>query len=315
MLKQTYSTHMADMDSSMSTLRAKAVTIKEAAIKAVQPSVEGESGRIYVNKGKKQLQDDSEKIINRVDDLQDLVEDLRKDIAARGVKPLPRQLEHVHKEIAQATADLRQLRDYMKREKPIWKKVSEKELEAVMDDQNVLKLQEELAADLEDDLEKASQTFALVEQASKQGTSSARSTSRTIGIAAENVDPLKAKDGVLGEVKALQPNHESRLEAIERAEKARLLDLQSRQDGAFKQELGHFVEDGRLKKTGGVEEVERVRMANDDTAIRAIWTGNKAAWEPLLPDEGEALAVPDEAQNGGTSPEPEFADASEAPDQ
>ena len=41
------------------------------------------------------------------------------------------------------------------------------------------------------------------------------------------------KDSVLGEVKALQLNHESRLEAIERAEKLRQQELEGKKDGAF----------------------------------------------------------------------------------
>ena len=80
------------------------------------------------------------------------------------------------------------------------------------------------------------------------------------------VDPRQARDGVLGEVKALQPNHEGRLEAIERAEKARQRDLESRNDDEFKRELGTFVEEGKLKKSGGVEEVERLRKAKDERA-------------------------------------------------
>lgn len=80
------------------------------------------------------------------------------------------------------------------------------------------------------------------------------------------VDPREARDGVLGEVKALQPNHESRLEAIERAEKARQRELATRNDDEFKRELGNFVEEGKLKKSGGVEEVERLRKAKDERA-------------------------------------------------
>ena len=80
------------------------------------------------------------------------------------------------------------------------------------------------------------------------------------------VDPRMARDGVLGEVKALQPNHEGRLEAIERAEKARQKELEGRRDGEFKKELGAFVEEGKLKKSGGIEEVERLRQVRDERA-------------------------------------------------
>jgi hypothetical protein len=143
-------------------------------------------------------------------------------------------------------------------------------------------MQEELAADLEDDLEKAAATFALVEEATKQQnlanpraaddphgqTKTVRSSSRTLRPFAEaqDADPQKAKDGVLGEVRALQPNHESRLEAIERAERARQRELESRRGGEFQKELGNFVEEGKLKKSGGVEEVERLRLVKEERA-------------------------------------------------
>jgi hypothetical protein len=84
-------------------------------------------------------------------------------------------------------------------------------------------------------------------------------------------DPSAAKEGVLGEVRALQPNHESRLEAIERAEKLRQKELESRRVGEFQKELGSFVEEGKLKKAGGFEEVERARKLKDERARREVW--------------------------------------------
>ena len=86
-----------------------------------------------------------------------------------------------------------------------------------------------------------------------------------------DVDPQKAKDGVLGEVRALRPNHESRLEAIERAEKARQRELEDRKEGAFKKELGKFVDEGKLKKSGGVEEAESQRKLKDERNRREAW--------------------------------------------
>jgi hypothetical protein len=148
----------------------------------------------------------------------------------------------------------------------------------VCEERDLLTMQEDLAADLQDDLEKATQTFELVEQATKQQNlqtekdqnkkiRSSSGAAKAISAASLDraVDPRQARDGVLGEVKALQPNHESRLEAIERAEKARQRDLSTRED-AFKQELGAFVEEGKLKKSGGVEEVERVRLIREERA-------------------------------------------------
>ncbi|KER00325.1 hypothetical protein AUEXF2481DRAFT_59057, partial [Aureobasidium subglaciale EXF-2481] len=262
-VRQTYTSFVDDINASMSSIRTKAATVKSTADKTRVPSMSAGSGRTYVNGGKKSLSDDSEKLVTQVDDLQDTVEDLRKDVVQRGVRPLPRQLDVVSKDISTATSGLKKLQEFLKREKPIWTKIWEKELQVVCEDRDLLTMQEELCIDLEDDLEKAAETFALVEQATRQQNlqNTPRSSSRTLNPVAleRGGDPQKARTGVLGEVRALQPNHESRLEAIERAEKARQRELEERRDGEFQKELSSFVEEGKLKKSGGVEEAERLR--------------------------------------------------------
>ncbi|KAL8694727.1 MAG: hypothetical protein Q9218_000653 [Villophora microphyllina] len=281
-MRQSFSSLVSDMKTSITNVRSKASDVKTMALEGVLPSVDGSTGRSYVNSGKKTLGEDSEKLVDRVDNLQDVVEDLRKDVVSRGVRPLPRQLETVGKNISTVTAELKKMQEYLKREKPVWTKIWEKELQLVCSDRDLLTMQEELAADLEDDLEKAAQTFALVEQATKQqhlqsgpagASTGLRSTSKGLTAIAtdQEIDPMKAKDGVLGEVRALQPNHETRLEAIERAEKARQEELENRREGAFKKELGSFVEQGKLKKSGGVLEAERLRKAKDEKIRLEAW--------------------------------------------
>ncbi|KAF4551745.1 putative actin interacting protein [Elsinoe fawcettii] len=348
-VRQTYSSFVADMNASMATIRTKASSVRSAAADATLPKFTSDTGRAYVNKGKKSLQDDSEKIVTSVDDLQDTVEDLRKDVVSRGVRPLPRQLETVSKEISSATSQLKKLQEYLKREKPIWTKIWEKELQVVCDDRDLLTMQEELCVDLEDDLEKAAQTFALVEQATRQQHldnpkgHGGRTPSRTLNPLTLPLggDPKKAKDGVLGEVKALRPNHETRLEAIERAEKARQKELADRKGGEFQKELGSFVEEGKLKKSGGIEEVERMRKIREERARRefAERMAARARGEEYVPSEPEpevngdaaaeetveaeaktedsieeskALEVPDRTE-GGTTPDQEFVEAKETP--
>lgn len=282
-LRQTYSNFSSDIASSMSAIRTKASSVKTVAADVSVPSFEGDAGRARVNSGKKELAEESERLVVRVDDLQDLVEDLRKDVVTRGVRPLPRQLEGVSKDISAVTKEMKKMQDFLKREKPVWTKIWEKELQMVCEERDQLTMQEDLAADLQDDLEKAAQTFGLVEQATKQqamqnnapGGVTLRSTSRNVVIDPA-VDPMKAKDGVLGEVRALQPNHESRLEAIERAEKARRKELETRRIGLFQKELGKFVEEGKLKKSGGVEETERLRRAKDDRIRKEVWERQQA---------------------------------------
>ncbi|KMQ45841.1 hypothetical protein HL42_3488 [Trichophyton rubrum] len=313
-LRQTYSTFSSDITSSMANIRAKAKQVKSAAVDAVVPSFEGGSGAGHarVQAGKKELADESEKLVARVDDLQDLVEDLRKDVVTRGVRPLPRQLEAVGRDISAVTKELKKMQDFLKREKPIWTKIWEKELQLVCEERDQLTMQEDLAVDLEDDLEKATQTFALVEQATKQqalessgsnpNNIAVRNVSRTLN---PNIDPADAKDSVLGEVRALQPNHESRLEAIERAEKARQKELESRRGGEFQKELSNFVGANKLKSTGGFEELERVRKEKEESIRREVWE----RMQGLLPVDPETIAA------NGENQEPEQLDSNSADDQ
>ena len=321
-VRQTFSSFASGVSSSMTDIRNKAGSIKSAASSTLTPILNGDSGRAYVDAGKRTVGEESENIVNRVDDLQDLVEDLRKDVVTRGVRPLPRQLETVSKDISLATAELKKMQEYVKREKPVWTKIWEKELELVCNDREFLTMQEELVADLEDDLEKATQTFALVEEATKQqnlqssagsNNISLRSTSRGLIGFDQDVDPAKIKDGVLGEVRALQPNHETRLEAIERAERARQKELESRREGAFKKELGSFVEESKLKKSGGIEEAERLRKAKDERNRREGWENQQTRQagkgkEVEHPERGGGSPHEEEVTN---SPEPEFTDAQE----
>jgi hypothetical protein len=309
-IRQTYSKFESDLQSSMSDIRTKA-----SMVKAVTPKVDGEGGNSYVTKGREQLNTDSDRLVMKVDDLQDLIEDLRKDVVHRGVRPLPRQLEGVAKDITLLAKELKKVQDFMKDEKPIWTKIWEKELEDVCKGRDELRLMEDLMVDLQDDLEKASETFALVEQATKEqmkdnGTGSsagtARNFSKGLNSLGNALDPGVAKEGVLGEVRALQPNHEDRLEAIERAEKLRQRELAGRNDNKLQKELRNFVEEGKLKKSGGYEEVERARKAKDDRIRREVWERQNG----MLPMDGEEFE--EEYEEEEEEEEAEDTDAGEA---
>jgi hypothetical protein len=274
-LRQVFSTFVADMNGSMSTVKAKADAVKQVATTTVTA---GNEGRTYVEKGKAELSADADNLVTRVDDLQDTVEDLRKDVVLRGAKPLPRQLEAVSKEIATAKSELKKMSDYIKREKPLFRRIWERELEVVCEEQEFFTMQESLVNDLEDDLDKASQTFVLVEQCSAQqvktNVKGGRNHFPPLGMIGEDLDPSEVKGSLLNEVRALQPNHETRLEAIERAEKLRQKELESRV-APFQKELGEFVEENKLRKTGGVEEAERLRLAREEQARKEIWEHKK----------------------------------------
>ena len=239
-LRQTYSTMSSDFAATMSDIKVKATNVKVVASEAANAAYKGDSGRAHIITGKKSLSDESEALVNRVDDLSDIVEELRKDVVTRGVRPLPRALEDISKEILTAAKSLGKVKEFVKREKPIWTKIWEQELQVVMTERDDLTQQDELMHDLDGDLDDITSVFKLVEEAMKQQNiqtgGSGRQPSRSIAFDT-GVDPNQAKSGVLDEVRALQPNHEGRLEAIERAEKIRRKDLESRKVGEFQREV------------------------------------------------------------------------------
>lgn len=226
----------------------------------------GGGSRTYMESCHKKLSGDTDYLLTNVDDLQDIIEGLRKDVAQRGVRPPIRQLESVSKEMQQAAKDLEKMEKYINSERPGWKKIWERELDTICEEQQFFKLQEELVADLQDDLQKATETFSLVEQCSVEQTKSMRKN-QTIVTPAPVDGIVHAKDAVLSEVSALQPNHEQRLEAIERAEKLRKKELEMRGQDEFEEELGEFVEENKLKKSGGVEETERRRKLREQKVL------------------------------------------------
>ncbi|KAK6351762.1 Bud site selection protein 6 [Orbilia javanica] len=271
-LRQTYDGLNNDLKSELQDLRQKVEALKKVQI---EPATTGpitpdgiSAQRMKIATGKEAFTVDSDNLVAKVDDLQDSIEELRKDVVSRGVRPLPRQIEQVSRDMVAARVELRKMGDYLKREKPLWKKLWERELELVCEEQQFFNLQDELYADLQDDLDKASQTFQLVEECTHQQLKvpggGVRTASRGyVPPVDESLDPDQAKDGVLGEIRALRPNHSDRIEAIERAEKMRQQDLEGRQT-PFTQELGKFVEENKLKKSGGVMEVERQRLQRDE---------------------------------------------------
>lgn len=242
----------------------KKIQVLQSSVNLPSP---GGTSRSYMEACHKKLSGDTDNLLTTVDDLQDIIEALRKDVAQRGVRPPVRQLESVNKELAQSKSDLEKMEKYIHTERPSWKKIWERELDTICEEQQFFKLQEELVADLQDDLQKATETFSLVEQCSQEQTKSMKKN-QTVVVPTPVDGIVHAKDAVLSEVCALQPNHEQRVEAIERAEKLRKKELEMRGLGdEFKEELGEFVEENKLKKSGGVEETERRRKIREQKML------------------------------------------------
>lgn len=246
------------------------ITDKLSKFRTLSLSPAASSNRAYMDKSQGQLGEESDALLSRVDDLQDLIEILRKDVAARGAKPSRKKLESVHKDLKAAQDDLQKMKQYIATEKPHWKKIWEAELDKVCEEQQFLTLQEDLAADMEEDLGKALETFDLVNLCCVEQEKNPKKTKSNPILPIPKPGTLNmVRDQLLVEVQSLNPDHEGRVEALERAEKLWLKEREYKDSDEFKEELGDFVEKSNFKRSGGVEEVERLRRQKDEENLRA----------------------------------------------
>ncbi|KAL6937450.1 hypothetical protein ACO0RG_003957 [Hanseniaspora osmophila] len=237
------------------------------------------SDRHYLEASQSKLSELSENLLTNVDDLQDTVEMLRKDVALRGSQPKKRKFDEVKKELDEALEQLQEMQKFLQVEKPFWKKVWEAELEKVCDEQQFINLQEDLYFDLQEDLKRCQETFHLVElcceeQAKLKNVNKEKSKS-DLDLSSKVILPLvkpgtmhEVREAVLNNIIELQPDHESRLEAIKKTEKHREKEKEMILNDEFNEELGNFVEKSQLNKSGGIEELERLRMEKDAENLR-----------------------------------------------
>ncbi|ABN65064.2 bud site selection protein [Scheffersomyces stipitis CBS 6054] len=246
-----------------------------SASKAVHDNVQShnDSNRVYMDACHSKLSEESDILLTKVDDLQDVMEALRKDVAQRGVRVGEKQLKSTQKEIDDAKVSLQSMSEYISRERVVWKKIWESELDKVCEEQQFFNLQDDLTQDLEDDIRKIEETYKLIEKCSleqiKQSSSKRNRVAAQLYIPEPGESLHSIKDAVLSEVAALRPNHESRVLAIERAEKLRERERELLKLNKFQEELGDFVVDNKLKKSGGIEELEKQRQLKDSENLKS----------------------------------------------
>jgi hypothetical protein len=288
-LRQLYGTFTGETKSLLAGLRSQAEAVKQAATAKVA------SSRTFIDAGKVKLETQSQDLVTKVESLQDTVEDLKQDVTNRKMKPKPSAMITVSQSIQTVKAELEQLTNHITTIKPAWKKSWEDELQNIVDEQQLLNYQEDLIKDLKEDLEAVSNLFGHVEHyldarkvskvKPKEFIPILSPTTTTRGLPS---DPRGGLETVLMQVKGLEPNQESRLKAIEAAEKLRAKNLEDVQkENEFAQELAGFVGNKKLKMTGGHEEIERMRKIKSEATLKSIATSKTSVDHHHLPHNND----------------------------
>lgn len=277
-LRQIHGDFSADVGGMLKGLKEQSAKVR--AIAAAEVPAE----RNFIIAGKGRLDSSSQEVLTLVEDLQDVVDDLKLDVIQRGVKPKPATMKKIGADIARATRGLEDLEKYVQTVKPSWKKTWESELQNIVDEQEFLNHQEGLIADLRDDHTALQEVYENIQQVVKL-----RSAGRPAG--GKYIPPLpeEGHEGlstVMLEVRGQNIDHEKRLRALQAAEKSRQREIASRTD-EFTEELAGFVQgkagDG-LRKTGGHLEAERLRAKRDKATLLAMFGAGGNGGAPVEVD-------------------------------
>ncbi|KAG7877463.1 hypothetical protein KL938_004219 [Ogataea parapolymorpha] len=187
-------------------------------------SPEGVISNPYMEHCKRKVSSECENLVTKIDDLQDIIEALKLDISKRGSKPTQKQILHVQKELQTTKSNLSSLLQYMSIERKNWNARWQAELTAVLEEQEFFKEQETIIHLLEEDLSSADDTYALIVKCVEELEKNPK-LMRAGSVALPPPDPSvsisQMRNALMDEVLSLKPDHDSRVEAIMKAEKVR----------------------------------------------------------------------------------------------
>ncbi|OAD77288.1 hypothetical protein PHYBLDRAFT_96992, partial [Phycomyces blakesleeanus NRRL 1555(-)] len=254
-------------------LKAKAVSLREQAKEPTTANVSAaavanSNARLFIEEGKEQLLTSSDKITTRLEDLQDTIDQLKLDVTLRKSSPSEAQMTHCSNETKALAQEIDQFGAYIARVKPTWKKTWEQELQTIVKEQQSVKEQEGLLLDMKDDLAALLEVFEQLEKICVY-RAKARPVLREFRVAPAE-EGFEGMASVFKQVTTIDVDHERRLKALEQAEKMRQREILNKVDD-FEKELGSFVEAKKLKKTGGAQEIERIRQQKDKDLLKAMY--------------------------------------------
>jgi hypothetical protein len=269
-MRQVYTDFAKGTKDALSTLRTQAQSVRKLATSHVG------GARAYIDSGKATVDSRSQTALTRMEELQDLVENVKDDVLKRHVTPKPAAMSAIKADIDAVAVELTSLSDHVKTVKPMWKKTWEEELQNIVEEQQFLSHQEEFLADLLEDQKAVVELFGQVEKVvSIRNATPGRGRKVAYRPPPPPDDSGEVLDSVLMEIRTAAVDPERRLKAIAANQKNREKDLASRSD-EFERELSGFVGGKKLRMTGGAEETERLRQKRNDTTLKAMFTGSSS---------------------------------------
>lgn len=270
-MRQVHVDFLAETKESFGKLRTQNSAMREV----VKTKMGG--SRALLDNSKAKMETQCQEAIQAVEEISDIIDNAREDAYKRFVTPSAKQVSNIKQSLEKATNFVDQFSRDVTLADPTWRSTWAFELKRVQEEQGLLSHQRKLAADLKNDIKDAAGMFGAVQEFVNQRATGARVGSNR-GLNFRPPSPDTAQGGgipnLLMEIRTKEADPHQRLRAIEAQRKAREKELMDRSTDEFTSELGTFVNGRKLKKTGGHEEVERVRARRNDNTLKKMLTGD-----------------------------------------
>ncbi|KAJ2704264.1 Bud site selection protein 6 [Coemansia sp. IMI 203386] len=220
--------------------------------------------RTRIEEGKIMLKTEYRQLNSRFEDLDTLIQEMRKDVTQRGSIPSASLMKKAATEISDISQGTDKLRKFINDTRADWKRTWEEELQNILKEQGFVKDVEQMIGELIDDTEHLNGILSKLDKIidfrlEERSKSDYIPTAATRFIDVVSADDARdAKTDFLKQIACVDVDHQKRLEALKTAEKLRSQELATKVN-EFDQELSDFVGQRKLRKTGGTEELERRR--------------------------------------------------------
>lgn len=275
-MRQVHADGMKTVSSTFTRIRKENQRLRDVASRSLG------GGRSFVEEGKVKIDLQSQDVLRKVEDLADVVEELHLDVTEKMVVPKPSLMRSLRKGVAEAQVQLEELVKTTAAAATTWRTTWSQEMENVMAEEKQLNHHLAFTVDIQADFKALKEVFDQIElYAAHRASMASSSTSSITGPSSlrkgyrpppspSTEDPSENLSSVLFEIKGANVDPTKRLKAIEQAQRMRERELAEAREGGneLASQLSEFVDGRKLRKTGGIEEAERVRQRKNELALR-----------------------------------------------
>ncbi|KAJ2412362.1 Bud site selection protein 6, partial [Coemansia sp. RSA 2530] len=231
--------------------------------------------RVRIEEGKDMLKNEYRQLNTRFEDVDVLVQDMRKDVTQRGSIPSSQMMRKATADAKGIETGIERLVAFINETRSDWKRTWEEELQNILKEQSFVKDVEQMLGDLMDDTQDLNKLIGkldkvidlkLRERAKDDYVPSA--ATKFYDVVSPD-DAPDAKKDFLMQISCVDVDHQRRLDALKTAERLRQAELATKVN-EFDEELSDFVTQRKLRKTGGTEELERRRAEKEVEVMKEM---------------------------------------------